>query len=388
MNLNRFEDFINESLLIQLLQESILTASGEFMDRLDGISKESQVAKALLKGLKRGNYIYAELPQNYIDVTPEEDLISFISDKKAQSADTEPFQAKGRGTVKIGRFVNALLTNKDIKPYFFDEYEPTPKDIEEFVNLYKSKKVEPNNAFKLVDGEEIAHWYDEKRYYSNQGQLGNSCMKDVPKDYFDIYVKNPRVCKLLIYTNAKGQLLGRALVWKLHKSPVKGVEYFMDRIYANRDSDIIKFKDYAKKEGWLYKWKNNYDRDEAVFFYHGTQPVIGRAVVKLRNADFDEFPFIDTLSFFDKKEGTLSNVGTKKAVLLTNTSGEDSGTCDNCNGKGRVEEYDYDRDKDVKVDCEDCVGIVNKMIKYIKDGNYGNYKEFQNSPSYINLIKK
>lgn len=375
MKVNRYDDFINESKLVELLLESILVASGEFMDRLDSISKESMVAKKLLKGFKKRFYIYSELPQNFIDVAPEEDLISFISDKKASDVD-DPYTAKGRGTIKVGRFVNALVNNRDVKGYFFDDYTPTPKDIEEFVNLYKSKKVETSNQFKLVDGKEIAWWYDEKRYYSEQGQLGNSCMKDVDKSFFDIYTDNPRVCKLLIYVNEKGELLGRALVWKMHKSPVKGVEWFMDRVYTNRDSDINKFKDYARKEGWLYKFKNSYDRDESVLFYHGSTPIIGRVVVKLRNSEFDEYPFIDTLSFFDKKEGTLSNVGSKKAILLTDTGGEDSGSCSYCDGSGKQKEWDHKKDKEVKIPCEECVGIVDKIKLNIED-----YPEFANSPS-------
>ena len=374
MKLDSYGEFINESIFLEMINEGYMKASSDFIDRLRSIAKQDKIAKMLADGFEDQPYISGEQNQNYIDVTPEEDMVSFISDKKAQSED-DPFKAKGRGTIKVGRLISAIAGNKNLSPYFFKSNQITPKDIETFVNLYKSSKVETTNQFKLVEGDDIAHWYQEKRYKPGNGQLNNSCMADVDEDYFDIYVKNPRVCKMLIYVNDEGQLLGRALVWKLDKTPLKGVRWFMDRIYTVRDSDMNRFKDYARKEGWLYKFRNSYDHEEGVLFYHGSTPVIGRAVVQLRKWDFDEFPFIDTLSFFNKKDGTLSNVGSKKALILTDTSGEDSGYCSYCDGSGKQEDYDSEKDKDIKVPFEDCVGIVDMMIRRIKQGSYSEFKD-------------
>jgi hypothetical protein len=375
MELNRYTDFINESVFIELLNEGHMKASSDFIDRLRSISKESEIAKILANGFEEQPYVSGDQNQNYIDIAPEEDMVSFISDRKAEGED-DPYVAKGRGTIKIGRLVSGILSSKSANPYFFGGKTITPRDIETFVNLYKSSKVENTHEFKLVEGDDIAHWYQEKRYKSGNGQLNNSCMANVDDDYFDIYVKNPRVCKMLIYVNENKELLGRALVWKLEKTPLKGVRWFMDRIYTVRDSDMNRFKEYAKKEGWLYKFRNSYDHEEGVLFYHGSTPVIGKAVVQLRKWDFDEFPFIDTLSFFDRKEGTLSNVGSKKAIMLTDTSGEDSGNCDFCDGTGKQEEYDYEKDKDIKVPCEDCVGIVKMMTHRIENGSYPEFRNY------------
>lgn len=44
--------------------------------------------------------------------------------------------------------------------------------------------------------------------------LGSSCMKNMSKETFNIYVENPDSVKLLILT-LDGKLLGRALVWKI-----------------------------------------------------------------------------------------------------------------------------------------------------------------------------
>ena len=56
------------------------------------------------------------------------------------------------------------------------------------------------------------------------------------KDYFNIYIENPDVCQLLIFTDPNDKLLGRALLWKLEDG-----SNYMDRIYTNRDSYIELF---------------------------------------------------------------------------------------------------------------------------------------------------
>ena len=89
-------------------------------------------------------------------------------------------------------------------------------------------------------------------------------MRDVESDYFDIYSENSKVCNLLIYFNENKKLLGRALIWKLKKSPCDA-KYFMDRIYSSSDSDVLKFKQYADEQGWMYKYKQNSGFQEVYF---------------------------------------------------------------------------------------------------------------------------
>jgi hypothetical protein len=375
MKLNSYDEFINESIFLEMINEGYIKASSDFIDKLKSIAKQDKIAKMLADGFEKQPYISGDQNQNYIDVTPVEDVVSFISDKKAKS-ENDPFKAKSRGTIKIGRLISIISRNKDVSPYFFGSYQITPKDIETFVNLYKSSKVETTNQFKLVEGDDIAYWYKEKRYKPGNGQLNSSCMSNVDANYFDIYVKNPKVCKMLIYVNDEDQLLGRALVWKLDKTPLKGVRWFMDRIYTVRDSDINRFKNYARKEGWLYKFRNSCNFEEGVLFYHDSTPVIGKAVVQLAEWDFNEFPFIDTLSFFNKKDGTLSNVGSKKSIILNDTSGGDSGYCEYCIGSGIQEEYNSEKGKYIKIPCDYCVGILDFMIKKInKEGYYPEFKD-------------
>ena len=80
---------------------------------------------------------------------------------------------------------------------------------------------------------------------------------------FNIYIKNPDVCRLVILRE-DDKILGRALVWKLVSirsgvgEKFEGVEYFMDRQYTIKDSDVNKFRNFAKEQGWIYKTNNNH----------------------------------------------------------------------------------------------------------------------------------
>lgn len=357
---SRYEDFLLESQLIQLINEGAVKASGNFLDKLKSMSKKNTIAKLLFDIFEDEIYISNNLPQNWID-TDAEDTVSFLSDIKADKIiddndESLYFTTKGRSSIKVGRFVKAFLSNADIKSeldrYVKSEFKLTDKAIEEFVNLYKSTSVDNSNQCKLVKGEDIPKWYAEDKYDSDRGTLGGSCMRDVESDYFDIYSENSKVCNLLIYFNENKKLLGRALIWKLKKSPCDA-KYFMDRIYTSSDSDVLKFKQYADEQGWMYKYKQNSGFQEGLLFTYKGSPVFGKIVVELDDSDFSNYPYLDTLTFFDEDEGLLSNVGFRDGKMLDDTDGS-SDECDSCRGKGI--DSCYTCDDEGTVDCEECDG--------------------------------
>jgi len=211
-----------------------------------------------------------------------------------------------RNPVKVGRLAKSLLNVVG--------FQTTPKDLENFVNLYKSNFDIVNDAFskfELVSGNLISHWYSQINYESMGSTLGNSCMAGVPKYFFDIYVSNPKVCSLLILYSDGGKIedgryksnkiKGRALVWKTNKG-----ETFMDRIYTNNDSDVSLFKQYAEKNGWWYKIKQNSDYEFGVS--NGkTQKSDVEYVVSLEYAKFDSYPYVDSLTYINLDDGLISN---------------------------------------------------------------------------------
>lgn len=335
---NNFNEFILENKVVSLILENDLKASVDFLSRLNKIKDKSKVAQILYTLFDEEYYIAKDLQQNWIDITNEPEMVSFLSDVKAKRTpmewhddESEFYGVRGRGQIKIGRFAQALLSDpdvvEDLKLSSLDHNlkELTPRDYEEFVNLYKSEFTVVSNEFKLVKGDEISYYYYVDNYaYGEKGQLGSSCMRsrDCQK-YFSIYQKNPEVCQLLVYVNQEDKVLGRALVWKLEKG-VDGcpAEYFMDRVYCGNDSDMIKFKNYAKEKGWVMKNRNSSDIVESLFFNYNDTVILSHINVQLKDFRFENYPFVDTLSFLHLGNGKLHNIKGKNTIELTDTGGE------------------------------------------------------------------
>ena len=333
---NNFNEFILESKVVSLVLENDLNSSPEFLMRLKKIKDKSKIAQILYTLFDEEYYIVKDLPQNWIDVTNEPEMISFLSDQRAKRTPMQwdedysrLYNTPGRGQIRIGRFAQALLSDpdviEDLESSNIELPELTPRDYEEFVNLYKAEFVVVSNEFKMISGDEIAHYYDFYNYaFSDKGQLGASCMRYTKcQKYFGIYQKNPEVCQLLAYVNQDDKVLGRALVWKLEKK-VDGcpAEYFMDRVYCANDSDIIKFKNYAKEQGWVMKNRNSSDIVESLFFNYNDTVILSHINVQLKDFRFKNYPFVDTVAFLHLGNGKLHNIKGKNTLELTSTDGD------------------------------------------------------------------
>ena len=216
---------------------------------------------------------------------------------------------KNRSPIKIGRLLRAILTASNV--------EFTAKDIEEFVNSYKSTYDIVNDAFskfELVKGKLIQKWYEEQNYENEEsGSLGGSCMKDVPGTYLEIYSENKNCSLLIMYSDAQeskptyvdGKLTslkikGRALVW----NTLEG-DTFMDRIYTNKDSDVKVFKEYAWKQGWFCKEDQ---KTSATFMVtNGSIRKSPVYIIQLDKSEFSRYPYIDSLSYLNANRKLLSN---------------------------------------------------------------------------------
>lgn len=264
--------------------------------------------------------------------------------------------SRGRQDIFVGRGIRALLTTAGIK--FID------KDLEEFVNLYKSTVDKMNDVFQYFDvvkGAEIAHWYSYRNYEERIGTLGSSCMSNVDDNYFDIYVSNPDVCQLVILKSKDddSKIIGRALLWTLSDG-----RKFLDRIYAMRDSDVQVFRDYAKENGWFAKYHNNSTDSGLSITPNGSQENIVKLLVEIRKNFYNSYPYLDTLKHFDPSAGTLSNRAGSNTYLLENTDGELGSQCDYCDGSGNINcgdcdgngTYDCSTCNTGKVECDECGG--------------------------------
>lgn len=261
-----------------------------------------------------------------------------------------PFQ-QNRQTIRTGRGVKALLSKSDFK---FSDAE-----IEQFVNKYKSAWDAMNDIFRkfeLVSGGDIAIWYDYNKYAEQKGTMGSSCMKAVSPSYFDIYVKNPDKCSLLILKSDDGQSIkGRAIVWKLDNPQVT----YVDRIYTNNDSDVELFKQYAYGKGWYHKPHQSSSNDYSMVGKEGTKSE-GHLVVNLKSlndGNYNRYPYLDTLKYFNTSTGKLTTEEMKgygDYITLEDTGGRwvEDEECEHCGGGGRVDCYECDGDG--RVSCGEC----------------------------------
>jgi hypothetical protein len=327
--------------------------------KLQTLSKEKgkvgEIAQTINDVISNGDW-FDGVKQNYFDLTDANDKLSFIMDDKVpQDWDSEedatlPYTMKGRGDVKIGKIIKYLVDL--IKDESGDLDDVKDKDIESFVNAFKASKVDTSMEFKLVKGSDIAKYYNAKKYFSESGSLGGSCMADEKKKIFDIYTENESKVQLLIYVDKDDRIHGRAIVWKLKDSPCEA-KYFMDRVYVNRDFDELKFKKFAEEKGFLYKKKmNSYIESNVRFVYKG-KDVFGEVTVKL-DGDFGHYPFVDTMCFLDDKKKQLSNLPSEGDYMLHSVSGECE-PCSTCKGKiymHLVYPNGYDEDETCHECCE------------------------------------
>ena len=228
------------------------------------------------------------------------------------------------------------------------------KELEDFVNEFKFKiSIEKNREqlFELVEGEKIRHFYHNNNYdYTKSGTLHGSCMRyEKCQKYLGIYVDNPKVCKLLVLKSPDNQelIIGRALVWTLDNG-----DTFMDRIYFSYESDINLFKNYAIKNNWCYKQKQ--DSNESTTIEWNTEKERdGDLAVELEKSYFRDYPYMDTLKYLNEYNNTISTNNYNADLTLETTNGG-RGECDNCDGGGRVDCPECDGDE--RVDCGRCDG--------------------------------
>ena len=117
--------------------------------------------------------------------------------------------------------------------------------------------------------------------------------------FFDIYVDNPDVVSMLILTDYKDKLLGRAIIWNLPDF------VFMDRIYGS-DATIAKFHRYAAENNMTRKYQNTY-RDMSSFVAPSGKTFTRHIKVKLNNVNLRRLPYLDTFAYMSMNEIAFCN---------------------------------------------------------------------------------
>lgn len=315
--IKNYNEYILKMLLEQVASKELpLFFSPRFASLLESISHP--IAKKLLDNELNGDIM---VKKTYIDLSDEKtDEITFINTSKAVTLVTNKSGKKvdnldyfhmsrnpksdvynnNRVSMKINKFVNQIFPN---------EFKPSGEpgnDMESFVNLFKSKRT--IGTFELIKGDDIVKYYNEEYYAetSGGGSLSNSCMRyDTCSNYIEFYANNPDKISMLILRDDidNTKIKGRAIVWKLYKPEDR---VFMDRIYTFYDSDVDKFKGYAKENGWLYKSKQNMSESvQIIDTKTDTFRYMSLFVDGLN--DNDNYPYMDTLKYFEKMSGMITN---------------------------------------------------------------------------------
>jgi hypothetical protein len=378
--IKRYNGFTVQKLLMELfstLEDNGVYTSSDFLAKLKNLSNQSnnvgEISSAIISLIEDEVWLDDKyVRQNYLDITDKDDMISFLQSSKIPRGwdvddDTSlPYTLPSRNEVKIGKIVRLLCTSEEVVDML--SFKPTDKDFEEFVNAYKASKIDKSKEFKLVNGEDIHKYYQMNNYYTSQGTLGGSCMADEGKSTFRVYTENPKKVQLLVLIDSNDKIHGRALVWKLKESPCEA-KYFMDRVYTNSDSDVIKFKNFAEEKGFLYKLKNNSHVDNNIEFMYKGKSILGEIKVKL-DGDFKNYPFIDTMCFLSKKLGDLSNIPSKGCYFLHSVRG-DCDVCNVCDGDVLIRLHRLDAEF-----CNNCglgleelerVGIKTKSAEKLRE---------------------
>ena len=184
-NIKKYEEFL-ESVFSSLFKKNVpYLYSARFREILNSMIG-SEIAKGLLYA-EHSNQVSDDI--TLIDITESEDKVSFIQLNRISRMRDEDttfskkediveyietvwrytqnnLEYKGwtqqRTEISIGRFVTRVFQKS--------KQTVTDKEIEKFVNSYKSRFKFINNIesmFEMVSGEDIRKWYLEKNYQFN-----------------------------------------------------------------------------------------------------------------------------------------------------------------------------------------------------------------------------
>jgi hypothetical protein len=215
----------------------------------------------------------------------------------------------------------------------------------------KRKNIFETN-FEIVKGEDIREYYLEDKYYDNEeGTLAGSCMKgNECQEYLNIYVENDDVVSLIIFRSEHDRELitGRALLWDATLESTNEKIKFMDRVYVNKSNDIELFKQFAIKNGYYYKHKQDYSETPLMFNDKVLSEEDSKIYVDINPGNYELYPYIDTVKYHIIRKGILKNY--EPGVIRNSTEGG----CEYCNATGEVEcDECYGEGE---VECSDCYG--------------------------------
>lgn len=285
---SNFKSFLLENSMTSKIVDLFLYNKGEFLNRIGDYIKQENI-----------------------------DSISYIPNSKLNLQHLGFDEVKNRVVCKIGKFAQ-----KSIKSDILEFSLITPKDISDFVNLFKSYFDTDTSKLKVVEGDEIYNWYLYSNYCPiEKGTLWKSCMRYSDKNhYMELYAKNSNNCKLLIYLDDSDKLIARALLWFDCQDEFGNSYNVMDRIYSIYDHNQELFKKWAQENGFLHK-KEQSSKSERLFIKDGEITKLNLKI-KLETNRINYFPYLDTFKYYNHFKGLLFNYESiNYSYILTRNDG-------------------------------------------------------------------
>jgi hypothetical protein len=290
-----------------------LTFSSSMRTMLLSMRHDSKVANALL----RDNLTHTTFA-NYITMRGE--LCSYLPNGREHTLNENGKWARnGRQDMKVAKMAKNLLTELAIINEDIDAVE-----LEKFSNLVKSyisvlgdedgegKKI----VFDVINGRKIYDAYLVDNYSKILGtdtNLFNSCMRhEECQSYLDIYVDNVEVVSMLVANDCNGKVLGRAILWTMHDG-----KKAMDTIYAH-ESLTASFIQWAHDNNYFYKSRQSCHHSD--FDKHLTDGHIYLPCVILKKYEYNEYPYMDTLSILEDNQ-LRTEYNTNEYRILKSTDG-------------------------------------------------------------------
>lgn len=280
---------------------------------LEQIKDNSEIARLLLKQ-RHSIENLVDNHINYISISQSDRTkISYLTQERIENLlqnGEDLWTSPKRFHIKPGAFISKLFRNIH------------PREVENFSQLFKNVQTKINSNFKVVNGDNIYHYYHYESYLSESGSLGNSCMKyDQCQDYLRLYTDNKDKISLLVLLSDNHMLIGRALLWSING------EKIMDRIYTIDDETYqFHFKKWADENGFIYKKEQKWNN--SLFFESKGKTIYKEINFDLNKFKFDYYPYMDTFKFLDFKSGKISNHKPQINTNIRTLSSADGSTYD------------------------------------------------------------
>ena len=262
------------------------------------------------------------IPNKLVDLVSKktdknrEDTIEYLTKIDAEKLN---FLRLARNTQEVWEtFRVSASISKVIEKIFPGKYDASKGENsrESFKNIIEAKRKKQKDAFSrfdIVDGYDIVKYYHKDNYEGDKslgGQLYSSCMRyDECSEYLEFFAKNKDVQMVILMSDDdEDTISGRALLWDIEYINGEEVDRkFMDRIYTIRDADVHLFKDFAEKNGWLYKKNQNMFYNESIVdpVNDETRQFVLKTPSTFRPSH--SYPYMDTMKFFYYDERYLTN---------------------------------------------------------------------------------